>query len=259
MAYKTDGSVHYSGIKSEGDVANFIKTNSVYGDGEVVKRGGTQYKQDVEVIINKIVSILISVKKKEKVSTGSFDYINTTKIDETLKKPFENLFYKVKKLRTKSETERKNVKDIIREEFNNISSDTLDELNGDVLIDFLTQHIIDKNLDMKMWIVDKENKKYLVYNFESSPLYVLLEKGYTPFLKETKKVSTSRTVLFEKDGETLDIGIRIRLVTNNGMGALLGLSKSNKSSSLTLKIQQDKVHNLIVDVKTRGELVEYKF
>ncbi len=259
MAYRTDGSVHYSGIKSEGDVANFLKTNPVYGDGEVVKRGGTQYKQDVELIVNEIVSILISVKKKEKLSQGSFDYINTTNIDGRLKKPFEKLFSTVKEIRNRDVEKREEVKELVRDTFNSTSSETLDELTGDVLIDFLKLHVIEKNLDMKMWVVDKEKKKFLVYNFESSPLYVLLENGYTPVLKETNKVSTSRMVLFEKDGETIDIGIRIRLVTNNGMGALLGLSKSNKSSSLTLKIQQDKVHNLIERIRNEGNLVEYNF
>ena len=40
---------------------------------------------------------------------------------------------------------------------------------------------------------------------------------------------------------------------------MLGLSKSNKNSSLVLKIQQDKVHNLIGEIKKEGNLVEYNF
>jgi len=260
MAYRTDGSVHHSGIKSEGDVENFLKTNPVYGDGEVAKKGGTKYKQDVEVIHEEYVSTLISVKKKEKLSKGSFDYINTTDIDGSLKKPFEKLFSTVKEIRNRDVEKREEVKELVTDTFKSTSSETLDELKGDVLIDFLNHHVIEKNLDMKMWVVDVENKKFLVYNFESSPLYVLLENGYTPVLKETNKISTSRMVFFEKDGETTeDIGIRIRLVTNNGMGALLGLSESNKSSSLTLKIQQDKVHNLIEQIRNEGNLVEYSF
>lgn len=261
MAYRTDGSVHYSGIKSEGDVANFLKTNLVYGDGEVVKKGGPKYKQDVEVIHEEYVSTLISVKKKIKLSQGSFDYINTTKIDSSLKSSFKNFLSKISEIREMSLDRRKELVDTIRTEFNEISSSTLDSLEGDVLIDFLNHHVIEKNLDMKMWVVDKENEKYLVYNFESSPLYVLLENGYIPVLKETNKVSTSRMVLFEKDGETIDIGIRIRLTQNNGIHAWLKISPKpkNQNSSIVLKIQQDKVHNLIEQIRNEGNLVEYNF
>ena len=86
-----------------------------------------------------------------------------------------------------------------------------------------------------------------------------MENGYVPFIQKVNKISTSRKILFKKDNDVRDLGLRVRLVTNNGIGAMLGLSKSNKNSSLVLKIQQDKVHNLIGEIKKEGNLVEYNF
>tara|TARA_X000001036_G_scaffold432696_1_gene469034 strand:- start:360 stop:1136 length:777 start_codon:yes stop_codon:yes gene_type:complete len=258
MGYRNDGSVHYSGIKNEGKVVDFLKINPVYGMGEVIPRGGTKYKQDLEVNHGDETT-LISVKKKTKLTKGSFDYINTTKIDEDLKKPFEELFSEIKILRNETEEKRNQIKESIRDRFNSISSETLDGLEGSVLLDFINTNVIEKNIDMKMWVVDSENKKHLLYDFISSPLYTLLENGYVPFIKQVNKIQTSRKIFFKKGDDVLDIGLRVRLVTNNGIGAMLGLSKSNKNSSLTLKIQQDKVHNLISEIKKEGNLVEYNF
>jgi hypothetical protein len=53
----------------------------------------------------------------------------------------------------------------------------------------------------------------------------------------------------EKDGLGVNTHLRLRLVTNNGVTALLGLSEANKNSILTLKIQQDAVAALLNAVK----------
>ena len=258
MGYRNDGSVHHSGIKNEGKVVDFLKINPVLGIGEVIPRGGTKYKQDLEVNHGDETT-LISVKKKKKLTAGSFDYVNTTKIDEDLKKPFEEFFSNVKMIRNETKEKRNQVKELIRDRFNSISSETLGGLEGSVLLDFINTNIIDKNIDMKMWVVDSENKKHLLYDFTSTPLYTLLENGYVPFVQKVNKISTSRKILFKKDNDVRDLGLRVRLVTNNGIGAMLGLSKSNKNSSLVLKIQQDKVHNLIGEIKKEGNLVAYNF
>ena len=164
MGYRNDGSVHHSGIKNEGKVVDFLKINPVFGIGEVIPRGGTKYKQDLEVNHGDETT-LISVKKKNKLTDGSFDYVNTTKIDEHLKKPFEEFFSNVKMIRNETEEKRTQVKQLIKDRFDSISSETLDGLEGSVLLDFLNTNVIDKNIDMKMWVVDSENKKHLIYDF----------------------------------------------------------------------------------------------
>ena len=42
--------------------------------------------------------------------------------------------------------------------------------------------------------------------------------------------------------------LRIRLTPNNGVGALLGLSKANKNSIMTIKLQQDRIPTLLNQV-----------
>ena len=153
MGYRNDGSVHHSGIKNEEKVVDFLKINPVLGIGEVIARGGTKYKQDLEVNHGDETT-LISVKKKKKLTAGSFDYVNTTKIDEDLKKPFQEFFSNVKMIRNETKEKRNQVKELIRDRFNSISSETLGGLEGSVLLDFINTNIIDKNIDMKMWVVD---------------------------------------------------------------------------------------------------------
>ena len=42
--------------------------------------------------------------------------------------------------------------------------------------------------------------------------------------------------------------LRVRITTNNGIGALLGVSKANKNSVISLKLQQDRVNTLLNEV-----------
>ena len=56
----------------------------------------------------------------------------------------------------------------------------------------------------------------------------------------------SAKIMFEdEEGNTIDHGLRIRVVTNNEIGALIGTSKANKSSQGVVKIQQDNIPGLI--------------
>ena len=56
----------------------------------------------------------------------------------------------------------------------------------------------------------------------------------------------SAAILFrKKNGTVVDHKIRIRVIDNNGIGALIGQSTANKSSIACIKIQQDDVAGLI--------------
>jgi hypothetical protein len=57
-----------------------------------------------------------------------------------------------------------------------------------------------------------------------------------------------------KDGDTVDCGLRIRVTSNNGIKAFLGLSKANKNSSIVLKLQQDRVDQLVANADGVQEL-----
>ena len=54
----------------------------------------------------------------------------------------------------------------------------------------------------------------------------------------------------------MDTGLRLRLTSNNGIKAFLGLSKANKSSQVVLKLQQDGISNLL---ETATEVTDYSY
>ena len=82
------------------------------------------------------------------------------------------------------------------------------------------------------------------YSFEDSPLYDAIQ-NHTPKVVLGNGIDSAKVVFQTKGGEIIDHGIRIRIVTNNGIGALIGQSKANKSSIGVVKIQQDNIPGLI--------------
>jgi len=65
---------------------------------------------------------------------------------------------------------------------------------------------------------------------------------------------TSRKVVLVKGDDTVDCGLRIRVTSNNGIKAFLGLSKANRNSQVVLKLQQDRVDQLVANAYSVVEL-----
>ena len=57
-----------------------------------------------------------------------------------------------------------------------------------------------------------------------------------------------------KGDDIVNCGLRIRVTSNNGVKAFLGLSKANKNSSIVLKLQQDRVDQLVANAHSVVEL-----
>ena len=84
MGYKTDGSSHNDGISNEENLIERLQSGaakqlypSLSEDFKVIKRGGTKFKQDME-IVDGDERILVSAKKKTEISQGSFDWVNSS-------------------------------------------------------------------------------------------------------------------------------------------------------------------------------------
>ena len=82
------------------------------------------------------------------------------------------------------------------------------------------------------------------------PLYNSIE-NHTPYLESGNGVESSSILFKTEDGSILDHKIRIRVVDNNGITALIGKSKSNPSSIACIKIQQDNVGTLIKSLENK--------
>ena len=94
-------------------------------------------------------------------------------------------------------------------------------------------------------IINKEKEKKLVM-FHKTNLKKYFRNDVNFILKGTKRAKTSRQIwIRENDGKEVNTKLRLRLHLNNGITALLGKSKCNKSSVPTIKIQQDSVDNFI--------------
>jgi hypothetical protein len=59
----------------------------------------------------------------------------------------------------------------------------------------------------------------------------------------------------DAEGNVYDCGLRLRVTSNNGINAFLGTSKANSNSQVVIKLQQDKVKQLLQQVE--AERVQY--
>jgi len=55
----------------------------------------------------------------------------------------------------------------------------------------------------------------------------------------------------DQQGKVYDCGLRLRVTSNNGINAFLGTSKANRNSQVVIKLQQDKVKQLLQQVGAR--------
>ena len=70
-------------------------------------------------------------------------------------------------------------------------------------------------------------------------------KKHTPKFKWGRGKTSAKIIFEDDEGNIHDHSLRGRLVSNNGIGAMLGQSSSNKSSIPVFKVQQDRVDKVI--------------
>lgn len=243
MAYKTDGSSHTDGIKNEEKLIERLQSDArtlypnLSENFKVVKRGGTKFKQDME-IIDGDQTILISAKKKTNIDDGSFDWVNSSSATKCVRalETFTSTVQQIGKTYTDKSKARTAV--------NNAGNKALNDLTSSDLSDLLKQQVSSKNKGMRVVITETSTSTNWEYNFEDSPLYNSIE-NHTPKIQMGRGKTSAKVVFEDESGNVIDHGLRIRVVTNNGIGALLGQSKSNKSSVGVVKIQQDNIPALI--------------
>lgn len=246
--FKKDGSTHHSGIKNEHSIVNFLnKDDSIIGkhlrptlDHIIKHKGGTQTKADA-IVFNQQTQqeeFTLSIKNHK---TGTFDWLNSTKgfpqdIQDLLKE-------RTKEIKT-NYSEHKNVENS-RNEVDAMFSSTIEKLkvNHSFIWDIINT-IFQKYTDGIL--IHHEKEQNLVY-FEKKELKEL--QGFDNcnyFLKYKEGVCSAQIMRKNTEtGEETNTSLRIRLVLNNGVNALVGTSSKNKVSVPCLKIQQDNVDDFI--------------
>lgn len=260
MAFNTTGESHKNGLKGEGDTKSLIENSctKLFGNTPtVVRRGGTQYKEDL--LINN--SYKLSCKNRQSAS-GSFDYLNSSQLVNLLASQEAT---KLKKfLKTKKHSymgrgyNKETLKPVIskeRGEFNDLSKDALLSMSSSeieaIVRKGMEQYI--KDPDFYFSITHRPRNELILFPAGELPLIKFLksQSGLKFSLIGSKRSKSSACIKIEDNtGNIHDFGLRLRLVLNNGVGALLAGKdvSSNNSSQLVLKLQQDQPDKQIDNV-----------
>lgn len=247
MPFVTDGSVHHSGVQNEHTVVDLLTASvpgclrAAYPDSALtfLHRGGTKGVDDVEIHVGGHRVSGLSVKHHG--SSGTFDYINTSKVAEILPEA-AGLCARIAELRTLHHGDASavaSVRQTIREGVRGLwATSTSDQLRA------LLQRANERNSE---WMCIKTPT-----GLTTAPHTALTELSVHPYDTETRYelrgASDSRQIWRITRGVAVNTHLRARLVLNNGVNALLGLSRANKSSQLTVKLQQDNVKGLLASL-----------
>jgi len=235
--FKTDGSVHNSGIKNELDTIAFLNEAGIFKD-EVKHLGGTKNKADAMA-----GNVPISIKHKKGLKNGSFDWVNTSKVDSLVNVGrFSDFLLLVDLYRNTPEAAAQ--VEPMRSAFANHCEKELDGISSEDLTAWLHQVLVRDNAGMVMAINDTESKELHMVEDSGIMSVRLLKSGYRAELVKGRGKS-SRKVIFKSSDSEIDTGLRLRLTSNNGIKAFLGMSKANKNSQIVLKLQQDNIKGLI--------------
>jgi len=243
--FKTNGSTHYEGIANEHAVIELLN-NRNYFDCPVTHLGGTKNKADAMA-----GNVPISIKRKKGLRNGSFDYLNTSDIngiiDRTVFTEFREFVTYCRENNIDTDITE------VRDWYAKCCEAALSKITSSQLTQFLKQSVCDKQTGFKLVVADSETDTLYIIDHERTPLAQLLSKGYIAHIVMGKGKSSAK-VIFSAPGKDIndigsgvDIGLRFRCTSNNGIKAMLGLSKANKNSQTVVKIQQDKVQQFVND------------
>lgn len=245
MTYKTDGSVHHGGVKNENLTVQILNEKKIYSE-TVEKRGGTKCKEDAVAGNQKI-----TIKRKEGITNGSFDWFNTSSYNDVLGDTFTHFLSNMKELRQMPESLRSDEEFVlkIRDSFNQLCELALNTLTSTQVTEILRRGMVEPNKGFDVVINDTKTSELYKFSAEQHPAVDYISKGYNIVLKGSGK--SSRMLYFvDSAGNVYDCGLRIRVTSNNGINAFLGNSKANKNSQVVIKLQQDKVKQLLSSVQS---------
>ena len=281
--FKTDGSSHKNGVKAEDNFVTMINENDKVRDAylrvseidkskfiKAEKRGGTRLLQDI-VLLCRDKEILNSHKQQAGTTGGTFDWANSSSLVAELSKNSEALseickYFKDKRGSYKGKSKDQQVKNRMRAELKEKCSDCLDGLESRSLRLLLAEVFkkYDAGENILISVGNSETHTLQVFPSSRLPIFDYLQNvdRYNFFLATPKRGAKTSRQVYVRDsqtGEEINTDLRVRLTTNNGIGAWLGGKdwSSNTSASLSFKVQQDNVGALLDNVAEYSEIVNY--
>jgi len=248
MPFTTDGRVHHTGIANEKAIVEFLNTDStslraaLMPTGYTARHvGGTRTKTDIEILNETGVSCKTISCKDHK--TGTFDWLNSSAViqgdlDAALTAGLGRLkaAYAV---HGSVEAVRKAVDDLFATHLRELSSETIRSLLSAIYTGY-SDYII---------VTDVKHAELVLFERSTNLPELRTFEGNEYFLKSTARAKTSAQIWRRSStGEEVKTNLRIRLVLNNGVNALLGTGSTNKCSVPCIKIQQDNVAGFLESV-----------
>jgi hypothetical protein len=259
MPYNTTGASHAEGVKNEKDIVDSLnvsngsslKLDELYGGAMHFKQiGGTKSVSDMDGFSAASGERKCGVSiKKHKGGTGTYDYVNTSKLRDYLPDDsVSRVKSGISSIRTSYFDDESKI-NIARNEKNNLLEQEFVHFTDEV-IKSLLKKINSRNPELII-VNDVQNRKLKCYK-ESSFRELAVEPYNDSNVYTLKKGrgKTSRSIL--RNGAPINLRLRIEL--NNGVGALLGgFGKKNKNSSVTIKVQQESVDKLLSTTELYSE------
>jgi hypothetical protein len=174
---------------------------------------------------------------------GTFDHVNTSKVLDYI--PCELLVKTIDDARKAHHGDASAV-NRIKAEIKEATNTTWSNMTSDGIRKLLIS--VDSRTPEWMFVREK-NELSVFQHSEMCELSKFPQDPSWTYVLRAARAKESRQIWREKDGLAVNTNLRLRLLTNNGVSALLGLSNANKNSILTLKIQQDAVGALLKAVK----------
>ena len=240
--FQTNGSTHHNGVSNEHATIDLLNEHQVY-PANVTHLGGTKHKADAMAGDKGI-----SIKHKAGLKNGSFDWVNTSDIDGIIDRAthFSDFFALVRGARSLSVTEREALVEDARDLFNRCCEKALDSIHPHDLLNFLKTNVTEKQHGMGIVINDTKHQTLHIMEADRLIMTRCINSNYTPELIKGRGKSSRRLVFSAAMvPHAFDCGIRVRVTSNNGIRAFLGLSKANKSSQVVIKVQQDNVREFV--------------
>lgn len=261
MAYSIDGTVHYKAIAIEKIACEWL--NKQYSEGKnplflsdfngihFFHQGTTKYHADVIGKIGDKTVVTISVKKKIVDSNnkihGTFDLINASLMSDAYKDAeiFVDRKY-LEEFRKQFRAEHRGKTEIVLPEHRKAVANAIDfsltskSPKANELMLYINSIIKKSEFLMIIQVRRETDQPFKVCIIETNSLN-FYSKDCNYFLNKGRGSGSRSICLLDSDNQLIKTGFRLRIVLNNGINALFGLSKSNKDSIWTFKIQVDNV------------------
>ena len=255
MPFITNGSVHFIGIHNEKSIVQYLQNTipsispirslfmthfgSDCGELRFEHRGGTQTKTDAVALNQSNQEATISIKNHK---LGTFDWLNSS--NALNRDTYRTIQLELAELKTEFTVGAKTLPQIRTSVASVLNTHLLRFTN--YFIKSLLSSIYAQYSDSVL-IHDVANKELVCFMKEGNLLELRTFADFTYFLKSTRaKTSAQIWRSHNETGVEINTDLRIRLVLNNGITALLGTSSSNHSSVPCIKIQQDNVKKFIL-------------